>query len=759
MFATYPPPHAGDVLVPLPPQIKNMHPSRRQPAALRNNLVAAHRIDLESASAADHHCATKIAATWRGYIQRKRLATKSITRAYQDVKAVKIQCFIRSAFARRAAQYLREQREELCRGRNVALIAQRVEEIKSAVKWQAALFESSALKIQTAFRWKYAKRRKSVYITVSGEAQIIEEDVTPIIPKRQYLPQYWRRRSTMNHQKALDISENPSPRNHRGSEQQVLPMIGSADNSTPLMEKMMLSPAPPRNGRDFVGADNNPRGLPCLVASPASLVPGQMVPYDQQQITGRELAVLSPQPPAHKRFGGPPPQSAVEAINQRNRQRDQELAELLETEPQQVRIRSRVDGIVQQDLDHCAGVLQRRFRVGIAKQNLHSRQCLTEYQYRYAVIIQCAFRSFISRLHASRHRADIENDIYLASQKYGMTQVERLKQEFVWNANIMTRAARTIQSGFRRYRYLMQYNPDQGAYEDYIRRGPPSLPLGLMAEVPEHRTAPQVVSHQDDVAVHKYVFRRHCGPAARKAIADERARVAAQQQLLEAAAQPEPEGVVEPTTPTDHAASAIVTGIITSPPVAVLPDDAEARYPDMDDDELQGKHNADVQQPDSKAIAALKIQSTYRQHSARAVVAQRKHDRDAAFSILLEEEAARAIQNAQRRVSGEAGDTPEDTAVDGVVPPPAIHATANEDIIAAADDVTASEVPAPAASADEGANAPTEGNVLQPTPAADQHDSSPPLAADGAPSDASPLTGNDAPDEGVALNSLNAPAE
>ncbi|CUF73902.1 IQ calmodulin-binding protein, putative [Bodo saltans] len=674
MYSTYPPPHAGDVLVPLPPQQKNVHPSRRHPAALRDNLVAAHRNDVANASAADHHCATKISATWRGYITRKRLATRHITRSYQYLKAVKIQCFVRCAFARRAAGYLREQREEICRARNDALIAQRVNELKGAVKWQAALFEASALKIQTIFRWKYAKRRKSIVVTNTGELKIIEEDVTPVLPKRQYMPQYWRRRSTVvlrsAQQKALEITENPSPRN-RG------PLNGSTEENTPI-EKMMLSPAPPRSvppqqqqqQREFASAGD--RALPCLVGSPASLPTGamstqQLVLYDNPQATGREVAILSPQPPAHKRFGGPPTQATVEAINERNRRRDQELSELIESEQQQLRIRDRIDGIVQADLDHCAAVLQRRFRVAAAKQNLHSRQCLSEYLNRYAIIIQCAFRSFISRLHASQHRRDISTDIYMASQKYGMTQVERLKQEFVWNASIMTKAARTIQTGFRRFRYLSQYDADSGvAYEDYIRKGPPALPLGLMKDVPEHRTSTQSTSHSDDVAVQKYVFRRHKGPAARKALAEEKARAAAAATQVASAASNNDE-TDAPTTPAAEEQSSSYAPV-TSPPMAVLPDDAEARYPDVLDDEQPVS-----QEPvDPQTEAATRIQSCFRQHSARANVAARKEQRDAAFEKLLAEEAAKnLINNSQRRASGETGDTPEEVPVTGAAPPSA----------------------------------------------------------------------------------------
>jgi hypothetical protein len=570
------------------------------------------------------------------------------------MKAVKIQSFVRCAFARRAAQYLREQREEICRGRNDALIAQRVKELKGAVKWQAALFEASALKIQTIFRWKYAKRRKSIVVTSSGELTIVEEDVAPVMPKRSYMPQYWRRRSTVlhNQQKTLEISENPSPRGRRLSGQHG-PLNGSTDESTPI-ERMILPPAPPRGApphRELTSGGD--RALPCLVGSPASLPPGpmspqQMVLYENQPVvTGREVAILSPQPPAHKRFGGPPSQSTVEAINERNRRRDQELAELIDSESQQLRIRDRIDGIVHADLDHCAAVLQRRFRVAAAKQNLHSRQCLSEYLNRYAVIIQCAFRSFISRLHASQHRRDIGTDIYMASQKYGMTQVERLKQEFVWNASIMTKAAKTIQTGFRRFRYLSQYDPDSGVtYEDYIRSGPPALPIGLMKDVPEHRTATQSASHSDDVAVRSYVFRRHKGPEARKAMA-EKARIAAS---VPAATDCETDDPTTPIGASDLAA-------IASPPVAVLPDDAEARYPDMDDQPQPSKAPVDPQ-----TEAATRIQSCFRQHSARANVAARKERRDAEFERLLEEEAAKNI-NSHRRSSKETGETPEEVPV------------------------------------------------------------------------------------------------
>jgi hypothetical protein len=664
MYSTYPPPHAGEILVPLPPQNKSKHPSRRPPAAAtRDSLVATEHAwkIADTASAVDHACATRIAAAWRGHVLRRHLATRNITMEFQNAKATKIQCFFRGVVAKRIAQVLRQRREQVACERNASLIEHRLNELKATVKWQASLFDTAARKIQQMFRYKFQHSRMStVVVTTDGEEQTIEveEEATPApnVTKRQYLPRYWRRRSTVVRAEEMDITSDPmSPRKYRE-----IAIQRSSD--TPLLEKMMLVPAPPRGGmqqRDSGGESSPTRSLPYLNGSPVSFPPhhngsAHIAMYNDAdalvirdtQAGGNEMTMLSPQPPSHKRFGRPPPQSTVEAMNARRRRREQEISSLLETEPQQLRIRDRVEGIVQQDFDHCAGVVQRRFRIAQAKQVFHSRQCLSEYQNRYAIIIQSAFRSYSARMHAAQFRRDINEDIALASQRYGTTQVERLKLEYVWNAHVMRRAAVVIQTGYRWYRYLCKHDPEKCTYEEYVRRGPKSLPLGLLQDVPSHKTAAEM-QHTEEGRP-KYCFRRHKGPEARhvQATKDEEARRQAVKEADERQqAAKEAEEVRNASARLGVQSCEHDEKVVTTPAMGVLEDNAEASYPGIDDDD-DGTQTIPINPRDA---AATKIQCCFRQRAARAEVQRLKDERDNAFEQAMQDEAARTIQAAHRR--------------------------------------------------------------------------------------------------------------
>lgn len=491
------------VLIPVPPTDE----SRRRPVVKHNTIVPKYNFVLSAATDLHHRAVTKISAAWRGFFLRRRLEAAKITLAFHQRKATVIQCFVRRVVAKRRVRILRAQREELCDERVNVHHRQRLKECAAGMKWQLSQYEAAAVKLQQLFRW---------FLRYKVGAATAEECPARVYKYKQFLPDNYRRHGVRRMLQVLpigggfegNIGADPSPRHDsRGS----------------------LLPAPPRSGLPSEAVDSPTRN-------------SAMVPYNRDS---RQLVVMSPHPPqSTRRFAGPPIQAEVEAINSRMRQRRSDTEQLLRSDREQKRKQERMESIVSQDMNGCAGVLQRRFRVVAAKQSLHSRQCLKEYWDRYATIIQCAFRSFIARMRAAKYKKDIASDIWLATRKYGVAQVERLKTEFSWNANIMRRAATVIQTAYRRRVYIKSYSvtPPTGSrsqsptvqpgvvvvrraaqdvrstapFAAYLAKCPHKLPTGLLKECPEHWIAQEKPTDDSDRR-QKYVFRRHKDPSARKA--------------------------------------------------------------------------------------------------------------------------------------------------------------------------------------------------------------------------------------------------
>jgi hypothetical protein len=437
--ATYPPPGEDHCLIPLPPPVTfhRPRPVRKVPSP------PPYVKDWSQVTPEEVHAATTVAGAWRGFMTRRQYRTNHITADFQYRKAVKLQSFVRVVGAKVARRDAYQAREAWVRLRTEEFINNQLDKLEQLVGWQRAKYEVAAIKIQRLFRWyiriKKARetRRTSVQLfgrsgkRNSGSASgsrlddgDLADEPMPTSARKTSIFNYERRRSTK-----LGLGGSVA-----------IPSAAANSAATEIKYRRVSK----------VGG----AGLPALkesdddelaLAPPSST---QLVLMDSPK--RKDLVYISP-----LRTVKPPPFSVI--ISENTKMRNQLLAHQADLECQQDRIRAKQHGIIVQDMPHCAAVLQRRFRMGLAAQELHSRQCRSEYFAKYAVIVQRAIKCYFSRCLSSRKRDDLHAKARRRNRQWDQQAVARLIEEYNWNRFAMDKAAAKIQGLWRAYaKYVLR---------------------------------------------------------------------------------------------------------------------------------------------------------------------------------------------------------------------------------------------------------------------------------------------------------------
>ena len=451
--ATYPSPAADEqriaTLIPLPPPTTFARP-RPPRKEVRQEFV----LDVSQCSAEEIHAATTVAGAWRGFLTRRKYRTNHITSEFQYRKAVTLQSFIRAVGAKVARREAHNAREAWVAQRTQQFVDLQLDKLEQLIGWQRAKYETAALKIQKLFRWymrgKNARevRRASIQLQSSGMYPNNDEEELerPPTTRKSSIFKHERRRSTK-----LSLGEH-------------VQLPPDARGAAAVEAKYRRVSSVGQSGLPQLAFQEESYESPADVKTPQS---GQLVSYDSGKKKRNDGAgQISP-----LRTIRPPPLVAIIAANDKMR-RQLEMHQQ-DLEQQAERIATKQHGIVVQDMEHCASVLQRRFRMNLASQELHSRKCLTEYVNKYAVIVQRAVKCYFSRVTVARKKHDQTAKALRMNRQYDQQQVSRVAEEFVWNRFQMEQAAKAIQQVWRAYARRARS----------IRRGSEQMSSSIVAEL------------------------------------------------------------------------------------------------------------------------------------------------------------------------------------------------------------------------------------------------------------------------------------
>ena len=133
-----------------------------------------------------------------------------------------------------------------------------------------------------------------------------------------------------------------------------------------------------------------------------------------------------------------------------NIQREREQRQMIRKEESRpLRQPSNALALVSRDLDACAVLVQRRFRLVRAAEDVSTRKEYSLYLRKHAVVIQCAWRSYRSRVRRSRVANMKASLARTKTRGYHDSQVQRITSEIKWNRHTLERAAQVIQRGWR----------------------------------------------------------------------------------------------------------------------------------------------------------------------------------------------------------------------------------------------------------------------------------------------------------------------
>lgn len=414
-------------LIPEPPPVtfQRPRPVRRVPTP------PSYIRDWENVSPEEILAVTRVAGAWRGFLTRRTYRTNNITATYQYNKAVKLQSFVRVANARTNRRTANKAREAWANHRVQQYVNHQLDKMMQLVAWQGAKYEDAALKVQRLFRWYMRiKQAREIRRTSIDPSRVLTrrlsdpeegEEPMPTSTRKTSIYSYERRRSTK-----LGLSGSAAP----SSTLLLSQSSGSATKSGNKFRRVSTIAALK------VEEDDGP--LPTAQQST------DLILVDSAAKKKEGLVHISP-----LRHVRPPGFAAVMQANTKMRsQLVEHQDDLLQ---QQDRIEAKQRGILQQDMPHCAAVLQRRFRIGMAASELHSRQCRAEYFCKYAVIVQRSIKCYFSRCLTARKRAELHKKADKINAKFVAAGVARVAEEWNWNRYAMDRAAIKIQTLWRAF--------------------------------------------------------------------------------------------------------------------------------------------------------------------------------------------------------------------------------------------------------------------------------------------------------------------
>ncbi|EAN95404.1 hypothetical protein C3747_18g317 [Trypanosoma cruzi] len=182
----------------------------------------------------------------------------------------------------------------------------------------------------------------------------------------------------------------------------------------------------------------------------------------------------------------PQPTSVEEAkvINDAMREREARNAVILSQPEVQDRMQWKRDGLLLNDFDHNAGMIQRFVRGKWNVWEKVTRKVTSDYFNDKVCIIQRSFRVFKTLRHITRVQISVENRAVRRNQAYAKEKLARMEEEIAWQYNLLNNAARTIQMLWAYYKHKSrQTDPFREAEGTAAAAAqPPPPPYNLILE-------------------------------------------------------------------------------------------------------------------------------------------------------------------------------------------------------------------------------------------------------------------------------------
>lgn len=177
----------------------------------------------------------------------------------------------------------------------------------------------------------------------------------------------------------------------------------------------------------------------------------------------------------------PPDEEEVKVINDAMREREAERALVLSQPEVQDRMQWKREGLLENDLDHNAGMIQRLARYKWSGWDKITRKVTRDYFNRKVWIIQRAFRLAKTLKHISRRQLGLERRAEQKNRAYARAKLDAIEEELAWQFTLYNNAARTIQMAWAHFKHKSrQFDPFMEV--DDTAPPPPPPPYNLITE-------------------------------------------------------------------------------------------------------------------------------------------------------------------------------------------------------------------------------------------------------------------------------------
>lgn len=157
-----------------------------------------------------------------------------------------------------------------------------------------------------------------------------------------------------------------------------------------------------------------------------------------------------------KKEKGPVEPPSMEFVREENRKalerRERRMHELEQPEVQS-RLEWKREGLVEEDLDFNAGIIQRLFKSLLDSAAVRGEKISVEYLNKVVRTIARTFRMYKLILHMKRNRVGIQRKIKERKDAYAKRKIDEINLKMVWGKELLDRCAETIQKCWHWHRY------------------------------------------------------------------------------------------------------------------------------------------------------------------------------------------------------------------------------------------------------------------------------------------------------------------
>lgn len=149
----------------------------------------------------------------------------------------------------------------------------------------------------------------------------------------------------------------------------------------------------------------------------------------------------------------PPSMEYVREVNQKALERREQRKTALEQPEVKSRLEWKREGLLEEDLDFNAGIVQRLFKSLLDSAAVRGEKISVEYLNKVVRTIARTFRMYKLILHLKRNRVGIQRKIKERKDAYTKRKIDEINLKMVWGKELLDRCAETIQKCWHWHRY------------------------------------------------------------------------------------------------------------------------------------------------------------------------------------------------------------------------------------------------------------------------------------------------------------------